>query len=143
MSGLGFLQTHHPETRKPAFRWLGWRGPPLTSSSCNESRKRQFGTEITNYDSKRSRLDSGKPNGKVQKEMVIVKQEDSENSCDKSDVEQHMKQESRSYMFGPFAPGSVNQGPGSENKTVRRTKDWESLASTHRPNYRNQGIDVY
>ncbi|OWM71594.1 E2F transcription factor-like E2FF [Punica granatum] len=142
-------KTHHPETRKPAFRWLGWRGTPVNGfiyaagSDKSESRKRMFGLDLTNYESKRSKVDSSiswKSNGMV-KYPVAVKQEDSENSCDnKSEVEQQPSHEVRGYVFGPFAPEPVSQSAATERNSARRTQDWETLASAHRPQYQNQAL---
>ncbi|XP_024168748.1 E2F transcription factor-like E2FE isoform X2 [Rosa chinensis] len=41
-------KTHAVDTRKPAYKWLGLRGKDATSSASDESRKRAFGTDITN-----------------------------------------------------------------------------------------------
>ncbi|KAI8003138.1 E2F transcription factor-like E2FE [Camellia lanceoleosa] len=45
LSSMNFIEkTHHPETRKPAFRWLGTRGKSdngsANTSVLNESKKR-------------------------------------------------------------------------------------------------------
>ncbi|KAK4757064.1 hypothetical protein SAY87_007191 [Trapa incisa] len=141
-------KTHHPETRKPAFRWLGWRGIPVngfpcpTSSEKSESRKRMFGTELTNHDPKRNKVESSiswMSNGSL-KYPLTVKQEDSENSCDRSEVEQFMNHEARGYVFGPFAPESVTQQTVLAQNGARQNQDWESLAFTHHPHYHNQAL---
>ncbi|XVF16496.1 hypothetical protein REPUB_Repub10bG0036200 [Reevesia pubescens] len=54
--------THHPDSWKPAFRWLGW-GAKLQNGSTtalvlNESKKTMFGTEITNHCLKRTKANS-------------------------------------------------------------------------------------
>ncbi|PRQ34310.1 putative transcription factor E2F-DP family [Rosa chinensis] len=41
-------KTHAVDTRKPTDKWLGLRGKDATSSASDESRKRAFGTVITN-----------------------------------------------------------------------------------------------
>lgn len=112
-----FLQTHEPETRKPAFRWLGWRG---SVQGGNESRKRLFGADITNYDSKKPRMQSSGNWRSGQKQKILIKHEDSENSLD-----------SPSYVFGPFAPDSV----------MTKVSVSEILGSTYRPHYQNQGTN--
>lgn len=112
-----FLQTHEPETRKPAFRWLGWRG---SVQGGNESRKRLFGADITNYDSKKPRMQSSGNWRSGQKQKILIKHEDSENSLD-----------SPSYVFGPFAPDSI----------MTKVSVSEILGSTYRPHYQNQGTN--
>lgn len=50
-------------------------------------------------------------------------------------MKQHLKQSSRGFVFGPFTPGGMPTG----NKNKRPVGDWESLASTYKPQYLNQG----
>ncbi|CAB4285497.1 unnamed protein product [Prunus armeniaca] len=50
-------KTHTADTRKPAFKWLGLRGKE-EDLVPNESRKRAFGTDITNVISKRGKMES-------------------------------------------------------------------------------------
>ncbi|KAK4786136.1 hypothetical protein SAY86_002825 [Trapa natans] len=136
-------KTHNPETRKPAFRWLGWRGVPVDGFPCpaasekSESRKRMFGTDLTNYDSKRTKVE---PSINL-KYPLTVKLENSENSCDnKSEVEQLLDHDAGGYVFGPFAPKAVIQQTVSVQNGAMQNRDWESLASTHRPHYHNQAL---
>lgn len=54
--------------------------------------------------------------------------------------ENSMKQSSsKDFVFGPFSPATVPKAAVSGNKNVKRVQDWENLASTYRPQYRNQG----
>lgn len=46
----------------------------------------------------------------------------------------------KSYHFGPFAPPTVSQAGVSETDKMKRVHDWESLASSYRPQYHNQGM---
>lgn len=55
------------------------------------------------------------------------------------EVKQHPKYASKGIVFGPFAPISTPTAGDAANKKVRQVQDWESLASTYRPQYRNQG----
>ncbi|KAL3645341.1 E2F/DP winged-helix DNA-binding domain [Castilleja foliolosa] len=62
LSSMKFIEkTHHPETRKPAFRWLGLNGKPQNgvpnNSGSTESKKRVFGADITNVAAKRFKVD--------------------------------------------------------------------------------------
>lgn len=115
-------QTHTPDTRKPAFKWLGLRGKE-ENLVPNESRKRAFGTDITNVISKRGKLESS-----IGGELDAQKQR-------QHDLEDS-KDGSKSYQFGPFAPVTIAK-PGNSN--MRRVHDWEKLTSTYRPQYQNQG----
>uniref|UniRef100_A0A2N9FAK5 E2F/DP family winged-helix DNA-binding domain-containing protein n=1 Tax=Fagus sylvatica TaxID=28930 RepID=A0A2N9FAK5_FAGSY len=135
-------KTHTTDTRKPAFRWLGCRAKVDNEHAPVDSRKRMFGSDITNIGFKRSKVESlfgGNSNQdlKVQRERNY---DSLVHDVDRSNSEHDSKQTSKSYQFGPFAPVSVPKVGGPENNSVKRVHDWESLASTHRPQYQNQGI---
>lgn len=135
------MQTHTKDTRKPAFRWLGCRGKSENVPIPNDSRKRRFGSDVTNICFKRDKVDSlfdGNLKGdlKIQKQM---KYESLADQVDRKNLENDSKQSSKSYRFGPFAPANVVKVGVPESKRVERD-DWEGLASTHRPRYQNKGI---
>ncbi|XP_028051662.1 E2F transcription factor-like E2FE isoform X6 [Camellia sinensis] len=151
LSSMNFIEkTHHPETRKPAFRWLGTRGKSdngsANTSVLNESKKRIFGTEITNTSFKRTKVvstidENSKQITKTHLQM-LVKCEDLENEVDKSNFEQDLRHSSKNFQFGPFAPVTVHVSKfgATQNSTVKQVHDWESLASTYRPQYYNQAL---
>ncbi|XP_022751903.1 E2F transcription factor-like E2FF [Durio zibethinus] len=135
-------KTHHPESRKPAFRWLGW-GAKLHNGSktalvLNESKKRVFGTEITNHSLKRTKANSSVHQKSQQKENIAThnKHESIEYDHEIYKLEQHSKQSSKGFVFGPFTPAGMPSG----NKNVRPVRDWESLACTYKPQYLNQAL---
>lgn len=151
LSSMNFIEkTHHPETRKPAFRWLGTRGKSdngsANTSVLNESKKRIFGTEITNTSFKRTKVVStiDENSNQITKThlQMLVKCEDLENEVDKSNFEQDLRHSSKNFQFGPFAPVtvSVSKFGATQNSTVKQVHDWESLASTYRPQYHNQAL---
>ncbi|KAE8663331.1 E2F transcription factor-like E2FE [Hibiscus syriacus] len=88
LSSMNLIEkTHTLDTRKPAFRWLGLREKSEKGSAdntfvLNESKKRVFGTDVTNISFKKSNSENG----------------------------------------------------------ARPVHDWESLASTYRPQYHNQAL---
>ncbi|OMO96722.1 hypothetical protein CCACVL1_04811 [Corchorus capsularis] len=130
-------KTHHPDSRKPAFRWLGWGGQPQNGSMTttwvfNEPKKRVFGTEITNQSLKRMKAKSLVQRKFNQKENMAfhIKHECVENV---HKLEQHSQQSSKGFVFGPFLPASMP----SVNKNVRSVRDWE-LGS--KPQYLNQAL---
>ncbi|VVA16973.1 PREDICTED: E2F [Prunus dulcis] len=124
LSSMNLIEkTHTPDTRKPAFKWLGLRGKE-ENLVPNESRKRAFGTDITNVISKRGKLESS-----IGGELDVQKQR-------QHDLEDS-KDGSKSYQFGPFAPVTIAR-PGNSN--MRRVHDWEKLTSTYRPQYQNQAL---
>ncbi|XVF14173.1 hypothetical protein REPUB_Repub09cG0034400 [Reevesia pubescens] len=132
-------KTHHPNSRKPAFRWLGW-GAKLHNGSTtalvlNESKKRMFGTEITNHSLKRTKANSSGHQKLNQKENMAMHIEHESVEYDHN-MEQHPKQSSKDFVFGPFTPA----GMPSVNKNVRPVREWESLASTYKPRYLNQAL---
>ncbi|MBA0683380.1 hypothetical protein Goari_025044 [Gossypium aridum] len=130
--------THHPESRKPAFRWLGWgaklHNGSTTALELNESKKRTFGTEITNQNLKRTKANSSIHRKLNQKETtgMHIKLDSVEHD---HKMQQHSKQCSKGFAFGPFTPAAISSG----NRNVRPIRDWESLASIYKPQYLNQG----
>lgn len=104
--------------------------PPCTS----QIKKRTFGSEITNLDFKRSRsvsyVDKKPDNLQMRKEDL--------KACNLA--AQKQLQTSKGYVFGPFQPGGVTREGGNESDMGRsKVQDWESLASSFRPQYHNQG----
>ncbi|KAK3183501.1 hypothetical protein Dsin_030787 [Dipteronia sinensis] len=139
-------KTHHQESRRPAFRWLGWRGKSCNESAAaldlNESKKRAFGTEITNYSLKKNKSDcptDGKSYLEVNAPMD-TNHCNLENNPNDIISEQHLQHKSKGFVYGPFAPINVPGVGNSENKNVKRIQDLESLASTYRPRYLNKAI---
>lgn len=129
------MQTHHPETRKPAFRWLGLNGKPdnrtADSLTLSDSKKRIFGTDLTNATTKRLKMDENAFPALKPHNQVRVKQE-KENEDERVTV-------AKSYQFGPFAPANAPQVGDSHDEKGKQAVDWESLASSYRPQYHNQG----
>ncbi|CAA3018233.1 E2F transcription factor-like E2FE [Olea europaea var. sylvestris] len=127
LSSMKFIEKiHHPETRKPAFRWLGLQ----ENGPANESKKRVFGTDLTNSTLKRCKVD-GNAELQLQKQ---VKNQSSENEVDTS------RTSAKSFQFGPFAPVNVPKVEASGNGKPKQVIHWESLASTYRPQYHNQAL---
>ncbi|CAL0306837.1 unnamed protein product [Lupinus luteus] len=130
------MQTHTTDTRKPAFRWLGLK--ENQNSNLNNSRKRVFGTDISNIDFKSNKVNvfmsvEFSQNPKKQKALdhvgVLRK-------VDKSNLKQCTKQISSSYQVGPSAPANLHKvGAASENNNVKQVQDW------HRPHYQNEALN--
>ncbi|KAJ7945923.1 E2F transcription factor-like E2FE [Quillaja saponaria] len=144
LSSMNLIEkTHTIDTRKPAFRWLGLKGKvdnePAYSPNHNESRKRMFGTDVTNISFKRNKLDLF-TDGNSSKNTKMQNNDNGSSLCqdDRNNSKGETKQSSKSYQFGPFAP--VSAPKVSENNSVKRVLDWESLASTYRPQYQNQAL---
>ncbi|KAM1397869.1 hypothetical protein ACFX2I_015398 [Malus domestica] len=130
LSSMNLIEkTHTSDTRrKPAFKWLGLRGKEEVPQ---ETKKRAFGTDVTNVSSKRGKVDSsigGKLDGQKQKGLV--------GEADRSNLEDS-KDGSKSYQFGPFAPVTIARA-GTGN--TRNVHDREKLTSTYRPQYQNQAL---
>lgn len=144
------MQTHHPETRKPAFRWLGMRGKSQSTSVNDlilETKKRTFGTELTNTSFKRCKvvptIDANTDQPMKAQLQTQVKCKTLENVVDGSNLEKDSGQNVQNYQFGPFAPINEPKAGGFDNNKGKQVCDWESLASTYRPQYHNQGIALY
>ncbi|XP_047956426.1 E2F transcription factor-like E2FE [Salvia hispanica] len=137
LSSMKFIvKTHHPETRKPAFRWLGLTGKPdnTTADSMiqSDSKKRIFGTDLTNATTKRLRMDEDRFKILKAHNQVQVKHE-KQNENERITV-------GKSYQFGPFAPANVPEVGESHDGKGNEAVDWESLASSYRPQYHNQAL---
>ncbi|KAG8379047.1 hypothetical protein BUALT_Bualt07G0047700 [Buddleja alternifolia] len=140
LSSMKFIEkTHHPETRKPAFRWLGLNGKPdnngnVDSMALIESRKRVFGTDLTNTNTKRLKV--AEDGSQVLKPHIStrIKLESSENEVETT------RTSVKSYQFGPFAPANVPKVGNSHDEKGKQVVDWESLAATYRPQYHNQAL---
>ncbi|KAK6148444.1 hypothetical protein DH2020_019356 [Rehmannia glutinosa] len=138
LSSMKFIEkTHHPETRKPAFRWLGLNGKPdngtANSMVLSESKKRMFGTDLTNTTAKRFKVDEDAHHVLKPHNPTRVKHEtESEDEKTRSGV--------KSYHYGPFAPANVPKVGSSHDDKGKTVVDWESLASTYRPQYHNQAL---
>ncbi|XP_051123270.1 E2F transcription factor-like E2FE [Andrographis paniculata] len=137
LSSINFIEkTQHPETRKPAFRWLGLNGKPDNGTKdsivASESNKRLFGTDLTNTTAKRMKtMDNAKQIRKPQN-PIRVKQETETD-------DERTQSAGNSYQFGPFAPANVPKIATSQNDG-KEAIDWESFASTYKPQYHNQAL---
>nr|GMC74353.1 E2F transcription factor-like E2FE [Ipomoea batatas] len=153
LSSMKFIEkTHHPETRKPAFRWLGLKGKSENQAAnasednlgCNQSRKRVFGTELTNTTTKRCKLDKSKDAfGELMKSKLAaqVKCENLENEFDRPKQDLGSRTNRKSYQFGPFAPVTVPKFEASESgERTKVIRELESLASTYHPQYHNKAL---
>lgn len=145
LSSMNLIEkTHTADTRKPAFRWLGVNRLEIglaDSLNLDESRKRTFGTDVTNISFKRKRMDTS-INGDISQSIKMEKQmkvDDLVRVVDGSNSENYVNQGPRSYQFGPFAPESVPEVNTSKNN-VKGAHDWESLTSKYRPQYHNQAL---
>ncbi|CAI9283888.1 unnamed protein product [Lactuca saligna] len=127
LSSMNFIEKiHHPETRKPAFRWLGMRSQNQSQSQTDsktglvhpESKKRAFGTDLTNTNISFKRNKMVLDVGVDQSVKLGV----SHSGSDRLDLKD---------------PTGLVDG---ESKEVKKSQDWESLASTHRPQYHNQAL---
>lgn len=105
-----------------------------------ESRKRVFGTDITNVNVKRSKTseDASERRLKMKKHAVA------ESSYNKSfDAYESRHGSSRGYQFGPFAPGTGTYPTAAMEENSGRAFDVENLVSGNRPSYQNQGKHIY
>ncbi|KAF6157288.1 hypothetical protein GIB67_004226 [Kingdonia uniflora] len=140
LSSMNLIQkTHHTENRKPAFRWLGFSGcsyeKTFMATGPLQSMKRAFGADITNVDCKRNKMTNltGEPNQ--------MKCEDIENGSEDYPAQhQQAKHTAAGVVFGPFTPMGIPKVSDKGKTTVKKVQDWESLASSYRPQYRNQAL---
>ncbi|KAF0932579.1 hypothetical protein E2562_010459 [Oryza meyeriana var. granulata] len=147
LSSLNFIEKiQQADSRKPAFRWLGSAGKPKAENSVTiavpppgktMSNKRAFGTELTNIDINRNRLDSAIP-----KRAKLTSGGDILKNC-KLSVQRQLGQGSKGgFVYGPFHPAGARKQEidyGNKGQT-NSVQDWESLAASFRPQYQNQGF---
>lgn len=132
------LQTQ-TNTRKPAFKWLGYKGKHEICTTESElsfdpkpCNKRVFGTDITNSDSRRQRLISSIENEEESIKVPV--------KCGNQyqDAQTPRQKDNKDYDYGPFRPATLIEGPLVET-AGKRSSNWEDLASNFRPQYHNQG----
>ncbi|PRQ31527.1 hypothetical protein RchiOBHm_Chr5g0036461 [Rosa chinensis] len=122
-------KTHAADTRKPAYKWLGLRGKDATSSASDESRKRAFGTDITNVVRGAAKSSTaGKLEAQKQKqhESIVRQRESIVRKVDRNNSEDS-KENTKSYQFGPFALVTIARAGNFNMKKV----DWDNLSSTY------------
>ncbi|GFP95202.1 e2f transcription factor-like e2ff [Phtheirospermum japonicum] len=128
-TSMGFLEkTRDPGTGKPAFRWIGMgRDRPHGSSialDAKNSKRREFGTEITNTVVKRSNTNASfdwKMNGEVNM-----------GNCSNDKLNGP-----KGIVFGPFTPNATSTAD-RENKNGGKIRDCESFFCGSQPKYSNQ-----
>ncbi|XP_043723529.1 E2F transcription factor-like E2FE isoform X2 [Telopea speciosissima] len=148
LSSMNLIEkTHHAESRKPAFRWLGitekLENGSAGSFNSEDSRKRVFGTEITNTNFKRNKVNSLMDEKAKQKPNIQMQMnhENRSNDMGRSQIEQQPKQSSKDFVFGPFSPVVMPKVGDLDKNNVKRVQDWEGLASSYRPQYHNQALN--
>ncbi|KAG5028053.1 hypothetical protein JHK87_011567 [Glycine soja] len=146
LSSMNLIEkTHTTDTRKPAFRWLGSEGKTwnetLHKSNLNESRKRAFGSDITNISFERNNVElftNGDSNPNPKKPRMEYGS--GLGQADENNLKQGTKQASKNYQFGPFAPACVPKVGASENNNVKQVHGWDSLATANSPQYQNEAL---
>ncbi|XP_071703277.1 E2F transcription factor-like E2FF [Rutidosis leptorrhynchoides] len=135
-------KVRHPESGKPAFRWLGVKGYPGSKASpldATNSKQRAFGTDITNsVDLKRNHTDS--VSDWSSKDVTVAMHGNIDFlkvECDENITGQRSSKE---FVFGPFTPATAHKVGTSGNKKLKLDQDWENLADIYRPQYRNKAL---
>lgn len=133
-------------SRKAAFRWLGWQAKPEDGSDSDlylNEKKRMFGIDITNYSSKRNKLDTSGVDSSINRKLnqkvdmpMHNRQGDLENVHERIKLDEHSKHSSKGIVFGPFAP--VNWSGFKDPEKKRLIEVQENLNSTYCPQYHNQ-----
>ncbi|CAH8337219.1 unnamed protein product [Eruca vesicaria subsp. sativa] len=133
LSSMNLLEkTHTLDSRKPAFKWLGYNCEPTFTLSSDlmqaESKKRVFGTDLTNVSVKRTKTHEHATERRMKKHAVA------ESSYNQT-FDAHG---SRGYEFGPFSPATGTYPTASLEDNSKRAFDVENLVSDYRPSYQNQ-----
>jgi len=136
------MQTHVPETKKPAYRWLGSktifenRFIDGSASLCdrNVPKKRAFGTELTNVNAKRNKSGCSKEDSKRngnQNTSIVIKQE----QCD------DVKPDVKNFASGSSTPAGTSESNdmGNNIRPRGRLGVIEALSTLYQPSYCNPG----
>ncbi|KAJ0229573.1 E2F transcription factor-like E2FD [Hirschfeldia incana] len=132
-------KTHIPETKKPAYRWLGVKAisearflaaPAADLCDRIEPKKRVFGTEITNFTPKRAKIDGSKG----------PQYYESENTCSVSKQEQPDSKSAVKSLVGPSSPGDTSKNTNSGKSNNQSIDVLETLSSTHKLQYSNHEL---
>ncbi|XP_059294060.1 E2F transcription factor-like E2FF isoform X2 [Lycium ferocissimum] len=131
-----------PDTGKPAFRWIAWKGNPGSpaATKSDDSTRRTFGADITNTIPKRCRADFSSDlmsNGQV-KRLKVAKDEELKDKNQEISTEQLNEHDTKEFVFGPFGPASLPRSGVSGKEKLKQTQNWEELASKFRPQYQNK-----
>ncbi|XP_078174324.1 DP-E2F-like 2 isoform X2 [Carex rostrata] len=146
LSSMNLIEkTHHAETRKPAFRWLGLEGrqisetgAPVTAAPfAKHPKKRSFGTELTNVASKRPNLGPYSDDSRVKATVSGADLAE----CNRT-AQQLIHGPKGGFVFGPFQPVPVKREYTTVQKGGERecVSDWETMANAFRPQYHNQAM---
>uniref|UniRef100_M4EY76 E2F/DP family winged-helix DNA-binding domain-containing protein n=1 Tax=Brassica campestris TaxID=3711 RepID=M4EY76_BRACM len=144
LSSMNLIEkTHTLDSRKPAFKWLGYNGEPTFTLSSDlmmqaESKKRVFGTDLSNVSVKRSKThDSATERSLKMKHHAIA-----ESSYNRIFDAHESRHGSRGYEFGPFAPATGTYPTAPLEDSSKRAFDVENLVSDYRPSYQNQADEA-
>lgn len=136
----------HPDSGKPALKWIGGQGLCKLGSSIalnvHEPQKRVFGSDLTNTSSKRYKVDCSFEEKLTEKENVksaLNQNIKYNNGHSDNSLKQDQKRTTKEFVFGPFKPSSVLKREVSKNENAEQV-DLEKLAALIKPRYQNQGI---
>lgn len=121
-----------PERGEPALRRLVIKQNSSIGSDSYDTRRRVFGSEITNTASKRFK-DNSLSKCRSSENVIMptyAKQHNVQKENDENSMKQQQRHLSKSFVFGPFTPASVRNLDAPENKKVKRVQDWEQPTST-------------
>ncbi|KAF8083231.1 hypothetical protein N665_0787s0013 [Sinapis alba] len=131
-------KTHIPETKKPAYRWLGAKAisegrflaAPASLCDRNEPKKRVFGTEITNFNTKRSKTDCS----------IDHKHYESQNTCSVIKQEQCDSKSATKSLLGPLSTADTSKNTNAGKSNNQSIDVLETLSSTHKLQYCNHEL---
>uniref|UniRef100_A0ACD6AJH5 Uncharacterized protein n=1 Tax=Avena sativa TaxID=4498 RepID=A0ACD6AJH5_AVESA len=159
LSSLNLIEkTQQVDSRKPAFRWLGQAkrkdGNNVTAALplarkivpnkrafgtdiTNINNKRAFGTDLTNINNKRGKFAS-----ETENKGTLMQGGSSTLKTFESQLGQG---KSSGFVYGPFHPAGARRQEIDDRtpreKERKNIQDWESLATSFRPQYQNQALN--
>ncbi|KAF9623290.1 hypothetical protein IFM89_000779 [Coptis chinensis] len=144
LSSINLIEkTPDAATGKLAYKWLGISGALENGSLM--SKKRAFGTDITKTTVKRNQAFTLADENTYQnaERHMQTKCKGFQYGINHNKMHQQpkqLKQHSDDVGSGPSCPTGFPKDDVAENKTAKRFRDWESLMSSHHPQYYNQEL---
>ncbi|WOH04705.1 hypothetical protein DCAR_0624117 [Daucus carota subsp. sativus] len=149
LASMNIIQkTYQPETKRFVFRWIGLREEDEMATINDpvlKTKRRTIENEPTNTSVKRHMGDHESSKATTSQTVVAPSQTPREVRSSKKVVENDLEKGSipdmEKHRYGPFSPTIVSQDKTKGKNNGTQIQDWESLASTHRPQYhQHQGI---
>ncbi|WOH04707.1 hypothetical protein DCAR_0624119 [Daucus carota subsp. sativus] len=143
LASMNIIQkTYQPERKRFVFRWIGLREEAemaTINDPVHKTKRRTIENEPTNTSVKKHMGDHESSKATTSQTVVAQSQTPCEVRSSEKVVENDLEKGSipdmEKHRYGPFSPTIVPQDKTKGKNNGTQIQDWESLASTHRPQY--------